>query len=557
MKIYNSKFVSILISTVLSVGVACKGINSQQENKISPLSEKKTLTVDSDIFDIRSQIKMRWPVGGEEILIKALGNSDNKVLVDPALLASVLEAENIPDSDFAVHHLYDKANLLRQLIANPRYAQNLFYILAQYYALQHEKKFLPWIALWQLNKSYTPNLFLKQSDGLPYGDQSLHARDMKLGFTHEAYLPPKTAVYDFVQKVIARYKKYSERPDRFQGFEWIKQKFNEDFLNPYRIAPAHRAALELRGSAAIPEGIYAELYRKLVLLGAIAHDGAPTQKNLLRAILNSDYINRDLTAFKTALIKKSFNVVLSPEKAAELIDRCDEFLEQWKRTQDFFLQLSEISDMHFQKQLISVTDRDVWMEKFIKKFNANAVLLKRPMLMAQLGLPEKHALDSHFYEIFQKKFQGYLHNAPLNGPITSPFQKARYHPASGKITPHLATDIGADHGTPIRPIWNGKAKVFLNDPGYGNYIVITTMQADGDIYEVTYAHCSKILVPDGTDVIHGEVVALVGSTGYSSGPHLHIAVKRNGVPQSYDQKFLDAMKMSAFDRLVQFLSGKD
>jgi hypothetical protein len=278
MKTNNFKIVSILLSAILMTGAACKNINSKSNNEIIDSFETNVLPVHPDVFDVKQQIKVQWPVMGDEIIVKALGHTDTKALVDPALLAAVLEAEQTPDSNLSVPQLYEKTNALRQLISNPGYAQNLFYILSQYFIEKYDRKYLFWVSQWQASKNYNPNLFLRKSDALPYIDKSMYGQTKNLGFVAEAYVPENTTVYSFVKKVIARYKKYRERPDHFQGYEWIKQKFINDFLNPYQFSPARRAALELRASSAAPEGIYADLYRKLVLLGAIPYDQKPSQK---------------------------------------------------------------------------------------------------------------------------------------------------------------------------------------------------------------------------------------------------------------------------------------
>ncbi len=109
-------------------------------------------------------------------------------------------------------------------------------------------------------------------------------------------------------------------------------------------------------------------------------------------------------------------------------------------------------------------------------------------------------------------------------------------PASRRITchfgakdpngnPHLGMDIGAPMGTPIVAAGNGRVIFAGWHNSYGNYIVVD----HGNAVKTLYAHCSQLLVGYGASVSAGSTIALVGSTGFSTGPHLHFEVNVNGV----------------------------
>ena len=90
---------------------------------------------------------------------------------------------------------------------------------------------------------------------------------------------------------------------------------------------------------------------------------------------------------------------------------------------------------------------------------------------------------------------------------------------------HQGTDFGLKQGSNIYAADDGKVYCAANSGGYGNLVKID----HGNGMQTYYAHCSKILVSEGQEVKAGEVIALVGSTGNSTGPHLHFEVIVNGI----------------------------
>ena len=116
--------------------------------------------------------------------------------------------------------------------------------------------------------------------------------------------------------------------------------------------------------------------------------------------------------------------------------------------------------------------------------------------------------------------------------ITSPYG-TRVHPVTGKVKTHTGIDIGASMGTSIFAAAGGTVIVSgWNSGGYGNYVVID----HGGGITTLYAHCSSLNVSKGQTVSKGQVIARVGSTGISTGPHLHFEVLKNGGhtnPMSY------------------------
>jgi len=108
---------------------------------------------------------------------------------------------------------------------------------------------------------------------------------------------------------------------------------------------------------------------------------------------------------------------------------------------------------------------------------------------------------------------------PLTGRVTSPFGW-RIHPITQNTEFHSGIDIAAPEGTPILAALPGQVCRVGWSRIYGNYIVLTHA-AD---FETFYAHCKEIVALEGTSVSQGEKIALVGSTGVATGPHLHFGV---------------------------------
>ena len=109
---------------------------------------------------------------------------------------------------------------------------------------------------------------------------------------------------------------------------------------------------------------------------------------------------------------------------------------------------------------------------------------------------------------------------PLNGTVSSPYGY-RVHPFTSEYSMHNGLDIAANKGEPIVAAYNGTVIKSGYSKSYGYYIIIS----HGQNTQTLYAHCSKLLVDEGDVLSMGDKIALVGSTGVSTGPHLHFEVR--------------------------------
>ena len=110
--------------------------------------------------------------------------------------------------------------------------------------------------------------------------------------------------------------------------------------------------------------------------------------------------------------------------------------------------------------------------------------------------------------------------------ITSRFGP-RTHPITGIYSNHLGTDVRASYGTPIKSARGGVVITSTYNNSYGNYVVVN----HGEGITTLYAHMSSRAVSVGQVVSQGEVLGYVGSTGSSTGNHLHFEVRVNNVRQ--------------------------
>ena len=112
---------------------------------------------------------------------------------------------------------------------------------------------------------------------------------------------------------------------------------------------------------------------------------------------------------------------------------------------------------------------------------------------------------------------------PCDGPLTS-YYGWRTHPIFGTRTYHSGYDIAASTGTPVYAAGSGVVTMASTYGGYGNCMQIYI----GNGYTTLYGHLSGFAVSRGAYVKKGQVVAYVGSTGWSTGPHLHYSLLKNG-----------------------------
>jgi murein DD-endopeptidase MepM/ murein hydrolase activator NlpD len=122
-----------------------------------------------------------------------------------------------------------------------------------------------------------------------------------------------------------------------------------------------------------------------------------------------------------------------------------------------------------------------------------------------------------------KKALGYQFKYPIRGRLTSGYGW-RSDPFTGIRRFHAAIDLAANRGTPIYAATDGRVSTQGVSSVYGKYIILT--HSGG--YQSMYAHLDAFSVSSGAGVVQGSRIGTVGNTGYSTGPHLHFALFKNG-----------------------------
>ena len=240
-----------------------------------------------------------------------------------------------------------------------------------------------------------------------------------------------------------------------------------------------------------------------VLLGAADFVDFSTRVDLLKRVVNQDLVlvnqvraERDLVAQKRAELERDRAAILEMKKVA---DEKKLIIEARKKDQEKLLQSAvgerDIAERAYQELL----DTSRQIERMIRSIQSGGK-----------GNPGSGSGAMMW---------------PINGSITSPFG-TRIHPIFGTSRFHSGLDIGADYGDAVAAA-DGGVVIFSGwMGGYGKAVIID----HGRGISTLYGHNSELMVGEGQSVRKGQTIAAAGSTGYSTGPHVHFEVRLNGEP---------------------------
>lgn len=175
----------------------------------------------------------------------------------------------------------------------------------------------------------------------------------------------------------------------------------------------------------------------------------------------------------------------------------------------------------FTKEWSDLTKKSFALAGQYAKFDYQFELIKKNLTSLEVNI---HELDQHLLDkdSFLKSTPTLL---PTRGWITSYYGPRKSH-YSGRIKMHEGLDIGAKRGREIIAPADGIVTYSGKKHGFGYFVQLD----HGYGIETIYAHASKLEVKRGEKIKRGRLIARVGNTGYSTGPHLHYEVRVNGTP---------------------------
>ena len=175
----------------------------------------------------------------------------------------------------------------------------------------------------------------------------------------------------------------------------------------------------------------------------------------------------------------------------------------------------------YTKELSGLTKRSFLLAERYAEFDYKFNVLSNYVQKLEVGV---HKLDQFLLdkESFLRSTPTLL---PTKGWVTS-YYGPRISPISNRLKMHEGIDIGAESGTPIIAPADGVVAYSGRRLGFGNFVQLD----HGYGVETIYAHAKNLSVNKGDIVTRGDVLADIGSTGYSTGPHVHYEVRVNGTP---------------------------
>lgn len=245
-------------------------------------------------------------------------------------------------------------------------------------------------------------------------------------------------------------------------------------------------------------------------------------------LFSSDDINDflDRLYFENIIISYDKQKLHESKKCAKDIIALKNRIEMQKKN-------LEVAISNINRQQVTIQDAISKNEKLIEKLKTDrATWEKSERELARQSRAISHMINDTVKK--EEKISGTVVTTggfirPVPGRITSPFG-TRMHPIFKRKIFHSGVDIGAPYGTSIKAANSGRVIFVGWYSGYGKVVIIDHGKINGIPTTTLYAHMSVTKVSKGAHVAKGTIVGKVGTTGYSTGPHLHFEVRQKGNP---------------------------
>lgn len=182
----------------------------------------------------------------------------------------------------------------------------------------------------------------------------------------------------------------------------------------------------------------------------------------------------------------------------------------------------------------------------------SARFINRGKTYTAVRYTNKQGISSYYNANGESMRKAFIRTPVDFARISSRFSTGRRHPVLNKIRAHKGVDYAAPRGTPIKAAGDGRITLAGRHGGYGNAVIIQ----HGQRYRTLYAHMNGFAkgIRSGTNVKQGQIIGYIGTTGLSTGPHLHYEFQVNGVhvdPLSQKLPMADPIASSEKARFMQ------
>ena len=261
------------------------------------------------------------------------------------------------------------------------------------------------------------------------------------------------------------------------------------------------------------------------------------RKNYVEFLLSSNDVNNflDRLYFENIVMKQDKDNIRYMQQQTRRIVEVKRQIEMQKR----YLASSIKSIDREQKNIQDAISQNEKMIYKLKTDRATWEKAERDLARQSRAIADMINKETVRSEKSQQKISvsgGFIR--PVGGPVTSPYGW-RVHPIFKRKIYHSGVDLGMPMNAPVKAANAGKVIFVGWYGGYGKVVIIdhgringvpTTTRINGVPTTTLYAHLNSYRVGVGSSVAKGQVIANVGTTGYSTGPHLHFEVRQNGQP---------------------------